>query len=71
MVQQTNRPTGGEILKKVCPDEIANDEKLLEAFTVGFNKAWKYKELERRCVLAQSRVWRGKYEKLLKENNDR
>jgi len=65
------RPTGPELLKKVCPDEIAEDEKLLEAFTLGFNKAWRYKEIERRCTLAQSRSWRGKYEKLLKETNGR
>ena len=68
-MEQFKKPTRPELIKKMCPDEITKDEKLLEAFTLGFTKAWTYKEIERRCVLAQSRAWRGKYERLLKENN--
>jgi hypothetical protein len=66
---EIKRPTRDVLLKKTCPEEIEEDEELFEAFSLGFIKAWTYKEMERRCVLAQSRAWRGKYEKLLKETN--
>jgi len=70
-MKEIKRPTMSELIEKTCPDEIAEDESLLEAFTLGFKKAWTYKEIERRCAVASGRKWRWKYEQLLKENNDR
>ena len=70
MMPEIKRPTRSELIKKMCPAEIAEDEKLLEVFTLGFKKAWTYKEIERRCAVASSRSWRSKYERLLKENEE-
>ena len=63
---ETRRPTAKELMVKMIPPELNEDENLIEAFEEGFKKAWKYKEIERRCEKASRVAWRGKYERFLK-----
>ena len=68
MIKQLPRTSQKEIMERMMPEEFLEDQNLYEAFEEGFKKAWTYKEIERRGWEASAKVWRAKYEKVLKNN---
>ena len=61
MIRETNRPTKEELIYKLCPSEILNDEKLFMIFKCGFNKAWSYKNVEVRGWKSWGKLWKYKF----------